>query len=289
MHVTACTRRALADDNVRALTLNLHCHQEADALGKLRAAADFIAQEDIDIVLLQEVGQSLDGEIIETRAGVPIRSDNAAYIMQQRLQQFHGLDFDMHFAIAHIGFDRFQEGEAVLVRGSASDAAVHVLDDPVMIASGWSRIAVSVVATLRSGHTVTAMSAHLGWWGNVEDSFEPQFGALASAITSSPQRPVIIGADLNAPAGGPAHAHTMRTLRDAYLEANPTGGGDATFPGLIDGWSDRPGARMDYILVSQDWPWRASEAAVVLDGSRGARCSDHFGVMVDFDMPTRRP
>lgn len=269
---------------MRALTLNLHCWQEVDALAKLEAVADFIAQEQIDLVFLQEVGQSLTSEVVATPCGIPVREDNAARLIVQRLREVHRHSFDWFFNWAHVGFEKYEEGNAVLVRGQVRGAATHWLSESQQHDEHWSRNAVAVPVVLESGASLTAIATHTGWWDDARDPFSEQFNRLAQFVTDQKLRPVVVGVDLNAPAGGPSYTYmeAAGVLQDAYRQARPEGMFDRTFPGAIHGWADAEGARIDYLLTSRDFPWPASSARVVFDGVSEPMVSDHFGVMVEF-------
>jgi endonuclease/exonuclease/phosphatase family metal-dependent hydrolase len=91
--------------------------------------------------------------------------------------------------------------------------------------------------------------------------------ALAEATGTGP---VILGADLNEPAGGPAWQALAGGLVD------PGGAGVPTFP------AGRPTARIDALLVD---PRVRVESYQVLDPPEARRASDHLPIVADLLIP----
>jgi endonuclease/exonuclease/phosphatase family metal-dependent hydrolase len=91
---------------------------------------------------------------------------------------------------------------------------------------------------------------------------------------------VVLTGDFNAPAGGAVHEALTRLLRDAWTEAAERKGPEDTFHGFTG--KPRPG-RIDWILFRA--PWKAVSAETITDRKGGVFPSDHYPVMVVFEIP----
>ncbi len=91
---------------------------------------------------------------------------------------------------------------------------------------------------------------------------------------------VVLTGDFNAPAGGAVHEALTRLLRDAWTEAAERKGPEDTFHGFTG--KPRPG-RIDWILFRA--PWKAVSAETITDRKGDVFPSDHYPVMVVFEIP----
>ena len=192
---------------MRVLTLNLHCHQEADAHAKLKVVARAIAENQIDVICLQEAAQHKDSPVIATDAGVEIKSDNAAHLIVTELRETFRLDFNFVWDFAHLGWDVWEEGVAILARGEISDFRSEWLSESREQSDWLSRKAVFADVTV-DGQTVRCISAHLGWWNDEREPFDAQFSKLFSLATKVESQ-IIVGADFNVPAGSDGYEYMM--------------------------------------------------------------------------------
>ena len=91
--------------------------------------------------------------------------------------------------------------------------------------------------------------------------------------------PVILTADANSPAGGDIHELLCKDMRDAWCSAAARNGPEGTVHGFGRHTSER---RIDWILYRA--PWRVLEAETVTHSRDGRYPSDHFPVVVTFDV-----
>ena len=92
--------------------------------------------------------------------------------------------------------------------------------------------------------------------------------------------PVLVTGDFNASAGGPVYQTLVPALADAWREAAERKGPEDTFHGFTG--RPRPG-RIDWILFRA--PWKVRLAETISDRKGNVFPSDHFPVLVVFDLP----
>lgn len=245
--------------------------------------AGAIAELRPDVVLLQEVGQHVDAPIVGSRKGETIRADNAALLIADALQHDHGLQHQWLWFMAHIGFGEWEEGVALLT------------PHPIAGAEGWfvsgegsqqrwnaRRLLVAEVRPEPARH-ITCASAHLSWWEDPDEPFAPQFNR-AHAIVRRRTEDAILAGDFNVRDDGPGYRHMMAQgdWTDAHAAAVAPAPPVGTFPGDIAGWSGQGAGRIDYVLSRG--PHLRPRAARTLFDTQESRVSDHFGLLVDFDL-----
>ena len=125
-------------DKLKVLTLNAHSLLEWDNTFCLENLTDAIIREDVDVVVMQEVNQTVEAPYAEPDAlkadgYVPcdseakIRTDNYALSAAKLLKQ-KGHEFSWTWGFAHPAYRHLEEGEAVLSR--LSDAGSEVCAFP---------------------------------------------------------------------------------------------------------------------------------------------------------------
>lgn len=252
---------------LRLLSLNLQCWQQEDAERKLIEVARFIAAHAVDVVCFQEVGQ------------LPDRPEtNAAAVVVGELGRL-GHKFDWAWDWAHMGYDRWQEGVAVLVRGKVLTHASKFVSRSSDREFWKTRNALRVRVLTERGAELTLVSTHLGWYEDTEEPFAEQWQKLLAWCENAPT-PLLIAGDLNQPAGGPGHALITQTsnLMDCDLLGAPT------FPGNIAGWEGHSGARIDYVLRLGAGP-DPTASELHFTGDIESVVSDHFALCIDFEWP----
>lgn len=272
---------AAVPDRWRVLTLNLHCWQESDAEEKLHRVAATIAELRPDVVLLQEVGQHVEAPIVGTRQNETIRADNAALVIADALRWDHARPHNWVWFFAHIGFDEWEEGVALLTphRIGASEgwyvsASRHQWNSRrLLVADVHARV----------DRCITMAGAHFSWWTDEDEPFAAQFDR-ADEIVRRRYEDRVFGGDFNVRADGPGYEYMMRSgfWTDAHAAAVAPAAPGGTFPGDIAGWDGEQPGRIDYVLVHG--PHLRPRAARTVFDAPGDRVSDHYGVLVDFDL-----
>ncbi|MGX7091264.1 endonuclease/exonuclease/phosphatase family protein [Hutsoniella sourekii] len=266
---------------MKLLSLNVHAWIEEDAQAKLNQLIDHLMAEDYDWIALQEVNQTIGAPEAQSLKGfIPtadqqqILADNYAWCLVQALNA-QGQSYYWAWAYNHIGYDRYQEGVALLSKQpfQADRVLLSERDDP----SDYRTRA----ALVGSRDGIQVASCHLSWWQE-EGGFQAEWHSLANHLEDF-QSPTLLLGDFNAPAHLRDQSYDLATerLQDAYIQAdNRTG--SSTVPSGIDGWSDTEIAqRIDLVLTTPDF--HIYDYQSVLDGIHGPIVSDHYGIQVTLD------
>ena len=272
---------------MKLLTLNCHSLVEPDYEAKLAAFAAEVLRRKPDVIALQEVNQTRSAPPAppEGRAGYSpcgeavLRADNHALRLSALLRS-GGWPMEWTWSPAKIGYDIYEEGLALFSRAPIQSArAWYTTRDHAM--ENWRVRKALSICTAADGIPAQFLCVHMGWWEDEQDPFPAQWRRVEAG--ADPALPCFILGDLNSPAGERGTGYDYVTGRgwlDTYRLARSRSG-EATVPGAIDGWRERPGAgamRIDYILCSR--PVEVTCSQVLLDGTNGPVVSDHFGVMI---------
>lgn len=276
---------------MKLLTLNTHSWMEEQPLKKLDALVDTILKADYDIIALQEINQSIDAEQItdehfitpqEERLSVPIKEDNFAYILVQKLKD-RGLSYFWSWTANHIGYDMYDEGVAILCK-VPFESEGHLVSKTTDYDSRYTR-KVLKAQFARNGQIWTILSVHYSWWLNDEGekSFQYEWDNTVGFIQADERENLIVMGDFNNDPkveneGYSLVSQTAPFLKDAFEAAKVTIG-EATVESAIDGWDGHTDdKRIDYVFVGQGLPVQSCQ--VVFDGKDAPVISDHFGVEV---------
>ena len=245
---------------MRLLTINLHCRQEVAWRENLRILADFIKDQQVDVVLLQECAQPLET--------LKLSSDNDVSLLQSHLKN-QGLSFDVGWTLNHIGFQSFYEGLGVLSRFTIRKTE-EVLISQSRDITDWQTRKVQIITLDILGEILTLCNLHLGLEGNALSELK-RFKNLVEL------KDLIIAGDFNIPDSSPTYQEMKEILNlsDVYKEL--VGSSDPTFFNGADGWEGVEGQRIDYVFGH-----RATRVERVFLGTDSPRISDHAGLLVDF-------
>ncbi len=265
---------------MKLLTLNTHAWLESAAEEKFEQLVQHLIDEDYDWIALQEVNQTIGGDIVpnpsrflKTDQQQPILKDNYAWMLIQALEA-HDLNYYWAWAYNHIGYDRYEEGVALLAKQPFNPQRVLLSesDDPTDYHTRAALVA-------NTEHLIVG-SCHFSWWQSDGSGFKYEWEQLQLNDKLSDKGIILMG-DFNAPAHIRQQSYDLatRSLNDAYLQAKEVSG-NATVPSGIDGWKDTTcEQRIDLVLLSNEFDVRRYQS--VLDGSHGPIVSDHYGVQVD--------
>jgi endonuclease/exonuclease/phosphatase family metal-dependent hydrolase len=280
---------------LRVVTLNLlhgapipGLRQARDSLQmRLDWTSQHLREERPDVVLLQE-------------ASVSRRHGNTAETLARKL------DMDFVYARANptrllrpIGVRRlarplaFEEGPAVLSRLPILEQRIHRLSSRSNLFEG--RIALEVILQGPEG-PFSVFSVHLS--AGSRSGRRRQIAALVRAVGATPHaHPVIVGGDFNAQ----EHSHEIQALTeiegwlDSFRHLHREAAGH-TWGQVLAEASATAGRRIDFLFSapSGDEHWDPSHSRLILDRSfpqsrEGVLwASDHYGVLTDFEAPSRR-
>ncbi len=293
MGINATTYK-MGNDELLVLTLNMHTYQEENQSTKFDMIVETIAKMDIDILLLQECAQHQDSPNVSE--GNPIRIDNMAYILSQKLKHEYQLDYYFVWDWAHYGWNVWEEGVAVLSKYPILDWESRYISTYTSKSIGsWetiSRMAIYASIDVPWFGRVNAFSVHLSW--RVTETDEEQnnqikrlkaFVAEKENLTSEPVLS-FVGGDFNGnPTSDPPWSEGYETMMvnnnyvDSYLEVYS----DANFipsqrkHDTVKG--DLPG-RIDYIFMKENNQTYSVEASqIIFTPIVVGEVSDHYGVI----------
>ena len=261
------------------LTLNTHSLLGENVEEKLKILGDEIFSGDYDVVCLQEVNQLMTSDTTQDLPGycpvageIAIHEDNYGLQLARYLAQ-KGTTYYWSYAYNHVGYDRFNEGVAILSKEplEASSVLVSKSDDP----SDYHTRKMLFCQTVVDGKKTCVASAHFSW---LKDGFLDEWENAVEALAAQGESLVIMG-DFNNPAntkGYQAILDSKLSLRDTYAEADVKEG-ENTIEADIDGWEGNKDAlRIDFIFATKNFVPQTSK--VVFDGKKMPSISDHFGV-----------
>lgn len=278
------------------LTMNLHGWEKPDRLAKLDRTVRFIAEANVSCVCLQECGQSESASMVDEVAR--LREDNTALIIRSRLEQY-GLKYSMAWDPSHHGCASVEEGSVVLTQLPVlGQCSRHVSqdEDPE---NPQSRSVVMARLAAAPNSVIDVYSASLS---PPEDGFEDQLRSLLTFIDETPaaldaMRPpapkrrgpprkrapiqesqvmtrlICVAGDFHVEPGPALRA----LVQNNYLEASA-----AAREVAPRGASFEDGRWLDYVYVKP--ALRPQAARVVLNGEDAPPVSDHYGVLVEFEV-----
>ncbi len=280
---------------MKLLTLNCHAWQEVDTLEKIAQIATLIINEDIAIIGLQEASQKIVAVpylMTEKRNKnllhyfeVPLKSDNYALLLQQCLQD-QGIQYHLTWDMTHVSYSDYEEGVAILSKYPIIDSTSFWTGPARSYQDTRSRKVIAATINFQD-QLFDVYSVHAGWWHDIRSPAQAQFDDLLNHIRPhiNTRLSFLLG-DFNnsATVRGEGYDYLLaQGLLDTYSLALEKDKGFSVVDG-IDGWKDNTESlRIDLILVNQNIPVLSSK--VVFNGQQTPVVSDHFGVMIEVNMP----
>lgn len=273
---------------IKVLTLNTHSWLETAPMEKLHQLADQIRRADYDLIALQEVNQLIKSPAVTpdhyfqpTDQQVAIHEDNFAYQLVDLLKTTGHL-YHWSWVTSHIGYDRYEEGVAILAKSPLASEAllVSALDDP----TDYHTRKLLLSQLEYEKQPLLAVSCHFSWWQDEQSGFAYEWQRLEEKLTSY-QMPFILLGDFNNPAQSKGYQKIMNSplrLQDSFLVADYTKG-EHTVLKAIDGWqANQEKLRIDYQFVSAQV--KVKTYRVLFDGQQTPLVSDHFGIEADLEI-----
>ena len=270
------------------LTLNMHTYQEKSQAEKFAASAAAISKLNPDIVCLQECAQDKNALVLKQHYGQDIRMDNMAEIITTLLHGQYALDYDYYWDWSHYGWDRWEEGVAILSRAPITKYASRYVSANTQKTFWKSRNVVYAEVATAFG-ALNVFSAHMGWWTDTEEPYKNQIDNLLiweRGLQDKKIAATFMCGDFNEAAGSEGYNYTVKTgnLIDIYQACFPDGMFDPTIGGKIDGWQDGDGLgkRIDYIFMTNGTKLKPLLAQRIFTEKCYGRVSDHVGVYAYF-------
>lgn len=260
---------------MRVMTQNLHCFAEENYIEKFERIAQFIVENDVEVVCLQEVAQAVISPIYDEKWGV--KEGNGALIIRDMIEKISGQKYALFYSFAHYYYDTDEEGVALLTKLPILSCEEHLISDEKEVTID-RRTALEI--QLENGISISTL--HLGIISEreVESPALKQFLTLKDETTGSLK---LFFGDYNIP--DTTEAYEM-ILQSGCVDLMGNVKGDAAFlttPGTIDGWkSDKGAKRLDYGFANQ--AVSVKTARVIFNGQREPMVSDHFGLYFDLEV-----
>ncbi|MBF0544001.1 MAG: endonuclease/exonuclease/phosphatase family protein [Candidatus Riflebacteria bacterium] len=262
---------------LKILTLNLHCYQEADQDDKFNEIARAIHENDIDVVCLQEVGEEWNG-------GQGLWPSNAAKIIQERIQGY-GRSYFLHTDWAHIGFDRYREGIAILSKHRFLKCDAGYVSPSHNIHDIHSRKVVMAQIHFPYVGLINVFSVHLSW---MSGGFQQQYDKLqqwAHEIGTDQVAATFICGDFNNKAGSPGYMQIADSgFEDQFLRVTSPAIFAKVFRDSLPGREEHLASdgRIDFLFAKRGNRFQPTAARVLFSGQDYKRVSDHFGYLAEF-------
>lgn len=278
------------------LTLNLHTWQESDQLEKFDRIARYVAEENFTCLCLQACGQRSSSSFLHDSK--TLRSDNAAYLLQSKLGA-HGLKYSMVWGYSHDSFGSYEEGSAILTQLPILGNCARYVSETTDPADVQARNIVMARLAVSPNAVIDVYSVHLS---PPEAGLEDQLVSLAEFVTETPDtlermkppapkrrgpppkrvpteeprvstRLVCLAGDMNDVPEGAVKALAARGFLEASSRAREVQPDAGTF---------EDGSWIDYVFIRP--ALRPQAARVVFNGVDAPPVSDHYGVVVEFEV-----
>ncbi|AMB92734.1 hypothetical protein AWM71_05335 [Aerococcus christensenii] len=274
---------------MKVLTLNTHAWLEEKTLEKIKEVAQVIAREDFDVISLQEVNQLVTAkEVDENCLGkyyqaldqeVRIKEDNYVWLLVQALNELR-CSYYWTWAYSHLGYERFDEGVALLSKTSfsAEPIVVSACKDP----NDYHRRVIIQAEIVTERGQLQVWSVHYSWWSKEEreDGFQREWRRTLE-VSDHFVGPSLLLGDCNAPTHRRGESYDLllkSRLKDSYYLAKKKRGKVTTLSGIA-GWAqETPPQRIDHVFVTS--PFQVEDYRVMFDGKEESVVSDHYGVSV---------
>ncbi len=257
---------------MKLLTINTHSIIEQGYEDKLDVFTDAIARIRPDIIAMQEVNQSSSSPIATLGNGYPLRCDNHALRVSEKLYD-KGIRYRYVWQGIKECYSIYEEGVALMTRLPISDTESFLISRTNDIKNWKTRMALGI----RVGES-WFYSIHTGRNDDADDPFCEQWERFLYRTRDKDK--VYAMGDFNCPQNGDGYKTVIDSgWYDTYCEAKHKDNG-ITVPSAIDGWRDAKSEsmRIDYIFANKKINVERSE--VLFNGENEKVVSDHFGVLV---------
>lgn len=259
---------------MKLLTLNCHSWQEENQLKKIGIIANEIKENSYDVIALQEVNQSIDGQSIDDK----IKENNFALVLLNELKKLGINDYTMIWDFSHIGFDIYEEGVALLTKHKI------VKQDSFFISKNhdknyWQTRKIIGASIKIDNEIMDFYSCHLGWWNNDEEPFKNQIDRLFSNIPFDKTTFLMGDFNNNAFIDGEGYSYVLeKGIYDTFHLADKSDEG-VTFVENINNSNKKDFWRLDLILVNKLINVKCS--TTIFNGYNKPVVSDHYGLEIE--------
>jgi maltose 6'-phosphate phosphatase len=261
---------------LNVLVLNLHCYQEEDQDFKFSQIANAIKELNVDIICLQEVAENWNDMHGDW-------ASNSVKIINDRLES----NYHIHTDWAHLGFDRYREGVAILSKYPISKYDARYLSHSTDPYSIHTRKAVMAQIDIPCIGKINFFSSHISWW---DDGFSEQFKNLrdwADSLHYGRVYATLLCGDFNIKAGSRGYEKVVNSndYEDQFLAANHPDVFEKIFRNRQENWQRLldDDHRIDYIFKKKSSGLRVTSARTIFTDLEYGRVSDHEGYLMTFE------
>ncbi|MBE6837566.1 MAG: hypothetical protein E7509_06235 [Ruminococcus sp.] len=272
---------------MKLMTLNTHSLVEENYEEKLKEFVKGVIAEKPDIIALQEINQSVCGDVVKGKIegyfpsckGIKIKSDNHLLTVFKMLKK-EGLFYHFTMTPMKKSYGKYEECVGIMSLSHIEEISLATVSDIDSYDNWKTRKIIGI--RVRNFSDKWFYSVHFGWWTDNEEPFSKQWERVISHIKN--QGEVWLMGDTNAPElSGESYEEIQKSgFHDSYTLAEKKDEG-YTVAKVIDGWkdkiSDTDGMRIDQIWCSKKTPVKSSR--VVFNGKYYNEVSDHSGVVVE--------
>lgn len=282
---------------MRLLTLNISSGIGFDPDKQLRVLSQALSDQTYDVVALQQVNQLTGNEeiplseldsYVPCQDRVPIKKGNFAFKLTE-LMKNSGQIWYWTWLPAHVGYERYDEGLAILTPHPIRKTTAFYLSDLTDYLNFKTRMAVGIQSAF-GGELQWFFNVQFGWWNDTDEPFSAQWDRFMAKIAGI-DAPVYVMGDFSAPdtVRGEAYDYIFEksNFKDSFRLAGYKDDG-ITLTGTTDEWTDpqnRERMRADLILTNQDE--KVLDSHVLFKGEKFQRISDHYGLSVEFGEATQ--
>lgn len=272
--------------DMKFVSLNTHSWMEEDPQNKLKETAEFIISQEVDVIALQEINQTINAEeaVVDSyycqfeNQTIHVKKDNYARELILYLKE-KGYDYYWSWSCSHIGYDIYDEGSAILSKYpfEAESLLVSPMDDP----ADYHTRQILLAHFNKLPQPLIVASCHFSWWSiNKDEGFFYEWQQLMARLKMFSHQVLLLG-DFNAPAHLKNEGYYLvnETFTDVFELAKEKQG-SFTVNEKIDGWADNEEKlRIDFGFVLK--PMDVLSYQVIFNDIIGPIVSDHFGIMID--------
>ncbi|ABS20714.1 endonuclease/exonuclease/phosphatase family protein [Bacillus cytotoxicus] len=263
---------------MKVLTLNCHSWQEENQLEKIKYLAKTIQEENYDVIALQEVSQSIKAQSVYGNK----KKDNFGLILLAELKQLGLENYSMVWDFAHIGYDIYEEGSAIITKHPIIKRGSFFVSES-KDTTYWKTRKIVYATIFYQGKNITFYSCHLGWWNDEEEPFREQVNRFMEHIDDHELSFLMGDFNNNAHLRGEGYDYMIQNnFYDTYALAMEKDEG-TTVQGKIAGWDEnKQNLRIDLVLSNK--PVKVFSSKVIFNGMNRKIISDHFGVEVQLNV-----
>ena len=267
---------------MKLMTFNTHSWLEQEQLQKLETLAEHIAKVQYDVIALQEVNQLITSEIVKeplnfipSSKKTTIKTDNFALLLIKLLHEKYQLDYYWSYAYNHIGYDKYDEGTAILSKHHFDTATLLPFSKTTDPTDFHTRVGIGINLQINQ-IDYAFYSLHTSWWKDENDNvIFPQEADKFTKLQDDDTVVMLLG-DFNNPSQirNEGYDFMLQNWLDTYQLAEQKDG-TYTMGGNIAGWDhNQEPLRIDFIFSSQNV--KVKEAKILFDGRNEKPLSDHF-------------